>query len=169
VIPRDRERSADSGRSSGSDDDAARSGGSVGSLETPSPTDAALPEPRGWRTATARVLLGMACGALIAAIGPVLVLRPYLRDDRALDLVVRVVALDWRDFGEDAARERLAYELDRRGIGAWVGDDDCALTPGHPREVRCAWEVDLAVPGTDLAVPLAFASRAQLTDDGDVR
>jgi hypothetical protein len=97
------------------------------------------------------------------------VLFPYYRDDRALDTVVRVVALDWRDFGEPAARTRLEYELDHRGIGMWVEDRDCALSDGDVREVRCDWSIDVPVPGTRWSVPLAFSSRADLLPDGDVR
>ncbi|MEQ1567371.1 MAG: hypothetical protein ABMA64_17140 [Myxococcota bacterium] len=113
--------------------------------------------------------LGMASGVVTAGVVTGAVLFPYLRDDFALDRVVRVVALDWRDFGEDRARERLAYELDHARIGPWVGDQTCELRRGEPREVICAWEVDVMVPGTAWALPLQFGSRSRLTSAGDVR
>jgi hypothetical protein len=116
-----------------------------------------------------RVVLGMGSGVAVGSLVPAVLLYPYVRDDRALDLIVRVVALDWRDFGQETAQARLRYELDHARIGMWVGDDDCELAPGEIREVRCRWEVELVVPGTALAVPLAFASHAELTPDGDVR
>jgi hypothetical protein len=92
---------------------------------------------------------------------------PYYRDDRVLDKVVREVAMDWRDFGEERARARLEYELDRARIGLWVGDGDCELVrEGDLRRVRCAWRVDLAVPGTDRRLTLAFGSAVSLRPDG---
>jgi len=108
------------------------------------------------------VLVGLVAGAL---------LYPWVRDDVLLDRVVQGVALDWRDFGVDAARTRLQYELDRQAIGLQVADDDCALTeqPDGSREVRCDWGVALAVPGTRTHLPLEFSSTAVITPDGDLR
>lgn len=140
----------------------------------PSSADPEAPATEGqspgrWRVAAQRALLGVACGALLASAVPAAALFPYLRDDRSLDVVVRVVALDWRDFGADTARARLQYELDHRGIGMWVRDEDCRLEQdGDVREVACEWRVGLPVPGTALAIPLRFASRAVLTPAGDL-
>ncbi len=105
-----------------------------------------------------------ALAALVAA-----VVGPYVRDDIALDQTVRAVALDWRDFGEDRARERLLYELDHRAIGAQVGDDDCRLREeGDARVVRCAWRASIPIPGTAWAIPLRFGSAAAVAPDGDI-
>jgi hypothetical protein len=114
--------------------------------------------------------VGLAVGG-IAAIGlPLLVLGPYVSDDLRLDRVVRAVALDWRDFGEERARERLEYELDHQGIGAWVEDDDCVLvTAGEERSVTCAWGVALPVPWTELVLPVTFRSVATIDPSGDIR
>ncbi|MCB9684883.1 MAG: hypothetical protein H6738_15805 [Alphaproteobacteria bacterium] len=117
-----------------------------------------------------RLAIGVVIGALAAIALPVALVAPYVRDDWRLDRIVRVVALDWRDFGEQKARERLEFELDDQQIGMNVGDDDCLLlTEGGARQVRCEWAVVIPIPGTDLSVPLSFSSTAALTPDGALR
>ncbi|MEQ1505034.1 MAG: hypothetical protein ABMB14_22565 [Myxococcota bacterium] len=126
--------------------------------------------PRPWAMLLRRGLLGMGVGVGIAILLVAGWLYPYFRDDRALDRVVRVVALDWRDFGEEEARRRLEYELDHAGIGQWVADRDCALsTDRELRIVRCGWTVTADVPGAGVALPLSFASSAELGPDGSLR
>ena len=116
-----------------------------------------------------RVLLGMGAGALVALCVPAWLVFPYYRDDRALDRVVRVVALDWRDFGEQRARSRLEYELDGAGIGLWVRDEDCSLASERPeRQVACRWSVALEVPLVEVVVPLSFDSVVAIGPDGDL-
>lgn len=117
-------------------------------------------------------VVGVGLGVLLAAVMALTIalVGPWVRDDVVLDSVVQAVALDWRDFGRDAAIARLQYELDHRQIGLQVEDDDCALDEGpEGREVRCRWGVALAVPGTDAHVPLRFDSRALITPEGDLR
>lgn len=106
----------------------------------------------------------------LAAVGASVVAYPYVRDDLALDWVVRAVALDWRDFGRDAAVARLQYELDHQGVGMYVGDDNCDLDLGEDgsRRVTCAWGVELQVPMTELALPLAFESQAVVDSEGEL-
>lgn len=116
-----------------------------------------------------RVLFGMGAGALLALVVPVVLVFPYYRDDRALDRIVRIVALDWRDFGEARARSRLEYELDEAGIGLWVRDEDCTLASDGPeRQVGCRWSVPLVVPGVEVVVPLSFESVVAISPDGDL-
>lgn len=116
-----------------------------------------------------RALLGMLAGTALAVALPAGWLYPYLRDDRSLDLIVRVVALDWRDFGESRARSRLEYELDHAGIGGWVKDDDCRFErEAEDRIVRCGWGVELPVPWLDVVLPLSFASEARIDSEGDL-
>lgn len=155
----------------GPDEADARSAEDVSSAASRIHSDAADdPRPRPARPWVRRVAIGLSIGALAAALVPVLVVAPYVRDDLRLDRVVRVVALDWRDFGEEKARTRLEYELDRQGVGLAVGDDDCALVVVEEvRRVRCAWGVVIAIPGTDLTVPLSFGSVADLAPDGSLR
>ena len=117
--------------------------------------------------------IGLACAGGLGIVGIVIVVSafyPWVRDDVLLDQVVQAVALDWRDFGEDAAMARLQYELDHREIGMQVSDDDCALTeqPDGTREVACDWAVALVVPGTDAVYPLRFGSRAAVSPEGDL-
>lgn len=120
------------------------------------------------------VVMALATG--LAAAVCTAVLGPYVRDDLTLDHTVRAVALDWRDFGEEQARQRLLYELDHRRIGTWVADEDCALEAGDAvadaeppeRVVRCDWTADIAVPGADLVIPLRFRSSATVAPSGDI-
>lgn len=114
------------------------------------------------------VLLGMLAGVLLGTLVGAVVVGPYLWDDLAIDRIVRVVALDWRDFGETRARARLEFELDAQGIGMHVRDEDCALwteTDGT-RRVRCAWGVTLSIPWIERVIPLRFRSEVSLHRDG---
>ena len=114
-----------------------------------------------------RRAVGWLVVAVVLAV-PLLWLGPFVADDLALDRIVKVVALDWRDFGETRARERLQYEMDHHRIGLQVRDRDCQLeTVGAVRRVRCAWQVPVPVPVAAL-VPLAFSSEASILPDGDV-
>ncbi len=107
--------------------------------------------------------VALAAGVCAALIGP------FVLDDLALDRTVRAVALDWRDFGEDKAVERLQYELDHQGIGSQVADEDCALVDeSDERVVACTWTAEIAVPGADVAIPLGFRSRAHISASGDI-
>lgn len=136
--------------------------------ETPTPS-------RRWsfrvgRKVWKRAALGMLAGTMVAVALPVGWLYPYLRDDRALDLLVRIVALDWRDFGESRARWRLQYELDHAAIGGWVQDKDCVLVSEEQvRIVRCRWGVEVEVPGANVVLPLSFGSEARLDSSGELR
>lgn len=122
---------------------------------------------RRWLTRLLMVSLLVPVAAV--AVAAVLV-GPYYLDDQRLDGAVMAVALDWRDFGQGKARERLQYELDHRGIGFQIGDDACVFDEqGQTRIVRCAWDVDVAVPFTERRLPLAFESRAEIAPDGDLR
>lgn len=100
---------------------------------------------------------------------PGLQLLRFVLDDQALDEVVVAVLLDWRDFGEEEARERLALELDRRGLAARLPAQACTLRVGaDARSVACAWEVGVDVPLAG-RLPLAFSSEASLDGAGAVR
>lgn len=115
------------------------------------------------------VVVGLAFG--LAALVCAVVLGPYVRDDMALDWAVRAVALDWRDFGEEQALERLQFELDNQGIGPWVADEDCALAnleDDTARAVSCRWTAHIEVPGSDLVIPLHFESTATIAGGGDI-
>lgn len=129
--------------------------------------DAEEPEPRrpALRVGT---LLAVACGLLLLV--PAAMLGPYVLDDRKLDAIVKVVALDWRDFGEERARARLEVELDRRSVGSQVRDEDCRFDQeGDDKIVRCTWSVQVEILLLDRTVPLSFQSTARITGSGDMR
>lgn len=123
------------------------------------------------RAQAGRVVPGMIVGGLVAVIVLLWIVAPYLRDDWWMDRIVRIVALDWRDFGEERARSRLEYELDHRAIGMHVGDEDCTLraTAVGLRQVHCGWQVRLDVPALGLHVPLSFGSEVTITAEGDLQ
>lgn len=114
--------------------------------------------------ALAVVLVALLLGAVI--FGPMV---PYVVDDIRLDGIVRAVALDWRDFGEEGARERLQFELDDQGIDAAVQDESCKLESleDGSRQVICEWQVQAqALWGP---VPLSFVSRVTMDANGDLQ
>ena len=118
-----------------------------------------------WRR---RLVLALAA-VLIVVIGvPFAAVFPLFRDDRALDAVVVAVALDWRDFGEEAARQRLQFELDHHQINKAVRDESCSLTAddGGTRRVSCAWRVEVELPGVGWRTTLSFGSDAQIDPNG---
>ena len=113
-------------------------------------------------------LFAVACAMLLVV--PAVMLGPYVLDDRKLDAIVKVVALDWRDFGEERARGRLEVELDRRSVGNQVRDEDCRFEhEGEDRIVRCAWTVQVEVLLLEKTFPLSFQSSARITPSGDMR
>ncbi len=111
--------------------------------------------------------LGLAAVGFLAAALITLMWGP-LRDDRAMDEIVVAVALDWRDFGEARARERLQFALDQRGVTSRVADEDCqwTVTPDGGRRVACGWIVALGVPGQAPFARVPFGSEARLRPDG---
>lgn len=92
---------------------------------------------------------------------------PLFRDDYQLDQAVLAVALDWRDFGMDRARERLSLEFADRGIQQ-ARLADCRFDDAEVRSVSCEWGVEIALPG-ETALPLSFQSTASISADGDLR
>jgi hypothetical protein len=108
--------------------------------------------------------------ALVLLAAPGMKILPYVLDDFALDGIVRLAALDWRDFGESKGRERLTFEIDRGEIGAWVPDTACAFGEGEAgvRRISCAWHVDVWLPVLEQALPLDFSSEASISANGDV-
>jgi hypothetical protein len=113
-------------------------------------------------------LFAVGCGLLLLV--PAAILGPYVLDDRKVDAIVKVVALDWRDFGEEKARARLEVELDRRSVGSQVRDEDCELRKeGDDKIVRCAWKVDVEILALGRTVPLSFQSTARIEANGDLR
>ncbi|TVQ89619.1 MAG: hypothetical protein EA397_14690 [Deltaproteobacteria bacterium] len=123
---------------------------------------------RGWlRAAMQGAALGLA--VLVAGLGLTAgwIVGPPLIDDARMDWIVLAVVLDWRDFGDAAARQRLQYELDHQRINLSVSEEHCAfqLEPDGGREVRCDWEAHLELPLAG-AVSLPFSSHARLDHDG---
>ncbi len=128
------------------------------------------PPKRSWWRSALRVLLLLAVAIpVVPLIVVISLVAPYVIDDQKLDDIVAAVALDWRDFGREKAEERLKFEVDRRGLGAQIGDDTCMLeTTGGSLIVRCAWTVQVAFPFVKQPVPLSFSSRSEIKPDGDL-
>ncbi|MCB9681397.1 MAG: hypothetical protein H6733_07975 [Alphaproteobacteria bacterium] len=115
-----------------------------------------------------RIVLGLLLTGLAVAAVPAVRIAPLVEDDLALDRIVVAVVLDWRDFGEDKARERLQYELDLQHIGAQVDEGDCALAEDADgvKQVACAWEVQVSLPFSADPYTLSFASAARVDAHG---
>jgi len=119
-----------------------------------------------WRVAAA----GGVVAVVAILVGAAVPLAPLFRADMALDDLVRAVALDWRDFGQQRAEERLQLEMSQQGLERFVSVDDCVFEPTEAgRVVRCAWGTSLLVPVVRRRIPLRFASRALIAPDGDLR
>lgn len=118
-----------------------------------------------WRVA----LAGGVTAALALLFGAAVPFVPLLRADHALDQAVRAVALDWRDFGEERADERLRLELAQPPVTGRIGRDDCELLDGDTRVVRCAWRVVFRVPLVERRLHLDFGSEATVTPEGALR
>jgi hypothetical protein len=112
------------------------------------------------------LLVGVTLLGLVSV--PLATVLPLLRDDWALDRIVVAVALDWRDFGEDKARQRLQYELDHAGIGGQVSDEACTFgaEPDDVRAIACRWGVSVDLPLVTRRIPLAFESVARIDRRG---
>jgi hypothetical protein len=105
---------------------------------------------------------------LALLVGAAIPLAPLVRDDWALDAIVRAVALDLRDFGEARARERLRFEIAAQGLQDRLDAETCDLDVGAS-SVSCAWGVVLTFPVVERSVPLAFSSAARTTSTGDLQ
>lgn len=128
----------------------------------------AAPRPPGrW---LARLGVVLTASALAAGLMPAVAVFPYVRDDYRLDGIVRAAALDWRDFGEAKGRERLAFEIDRSGVGPWVSDAACGFEgTAEARRVACRWHVVVPLPVVGRPLPLDFVSEATIGAAGEVR
>lgn len=127
-----------------------------------------MEQPSKLRRALRWTGFGLLAVVVVLVAVPIIRVAPLFRDDRALDWIVVSVALDWRDFGEDVARQRLQYELDHQGVGAQVGDQDCGigLDDQGLRRVACAWSVVVELPWIEQRIPLTFESEARLDRNG---
>ncbi len=127
------------------------------------------PAGRNWRPVWFTLIGIGAATVLVPLLVATVVVGPYLRDDWRLDHIVRAVALDWRDFGEAKAKERLQFELDRQGVGPQIGDDTCKFTEADgARALSCVWQVQIGFPGAKTKIPLSFVSEATVRADGDL-
>ena len=113
--------------------------------------------------------------ALCSVFGTVIVgfcvpfISPFLTDWR-LDSEVLGVAMDWRDFGEDKAKSRLGFELQRQKLASHVHFEDCTFNTDadQKRTVTCAWTTEVVLPLIESKVPLSFSSVAIVSTNGDI-
>ena len=120
-----------------------------------------------WRRILGWIALGVGLIAVALGAGALALFYPLLHDDYQLDQAVLAVALDWRDFGEERARQRLQLEVAERAIQQ-PRVEDCVFVRDEELRVRCAWGVAIALPGGG-SLPLSFESRAVVTASGDLK
>lgn len=111
-----------------------------------------------WRHLRTGLVIGLLCGAgvLMAWV------FPLYWHHRLADKIVRVVVLDWRDFGLDTAEQRLSFELARTGLTKVLQSEDCTFFKSERGwTVECAWVAQISLPWTDVRVPLQFVSSGE--------
>jgi hypothetical protein len=113
---------------------------------------------------TAAFVTGIAGVAGAVLYGP-------LSQDAKLDKAVRHVAVVWHTEGDGAAGEQLRFEVARVSRHKTLTEEDCQRTSDDRgvRSVRCAWETRVAVPLSDLVVPLSFTSEVHISANGELR
>lgn len=115
------------------------------------------------RSRLRQAAVGLMLGAWVVALALIAVLLPPYLEDRALDRIVEVVALDWRDFGRTRADQRLQAELAASSLVEQGRSADCHLeVEGEGRTVSCRWQARLVVPGFGVDLGLPFGSVARL-------
>ena len=104
-----------------------------------------------WR-AGLLVTLGAMLFGFVTAFGAPFV-SPFVTDWR-LDSEVIGVAMDWRDFGEEKAKQRLAFELERQRLSSHVVYEDCtfSIEPQKGYVLSCLWDVVVVHQEDALAV-----------------
>ena len=104
---------------------------------------------------------------LALALSPLL--RP-IRDDWVLDGEVLGIAMDWRDFGEQKAQERLDWALSKRNLQHSIRNTDCVFETGASgeRTVKCLWTTEVVWPVLEWKLPMTFGSAAAIDVDGDL-
>lgn len=122
---------------------------------------------RGLRAALKGVVIGVCIVAAVASLAVVGLAGKPVLDDARLDWIVLAVVLDWRDFGHQAAQQRLQYELDHQQIDLAISENDCVfdLHPSGTREVRCEWQTPINLPFIGV-YHLPFSSVGRLSDSG---
>jgi len=113
---------------------------------------------------TAAFVTGVVAVAGVVLYGP-------LSQDAKLDKAVRHVAVVWHTEGDGAADEQLRFEVARVSRHKTLTEEDCLRASDEQgvRLVRCEWETRVAVPLSDLVVPLSFVSEVQISVDGELR
>ena len=113
---------------------------------------------------TVTLLVGALTGAVAILYSPV-------AQDIALDKAVHHVAVVWLAEGREAAQTQLDFELANVCQHQALAASDCVLEGGDggARTVRCDWDTRVAVPFSDLVIPLAFRSNVAIAENGDVR
>jgi hypothetical protein len=130
--------------------------------------DAPVPVSR-WRLGLRQALLGAVVMAVALCIGLAIPLAPLWIDDWKLDGVVRAVALDVRDFGEEKGWDRLRFELAAQGLEARLPEEQCSVGVADGAvTVACAWEVVIDVPVVQRRIPLRFRSVGFVDAGGDL-
>jgi len=116
--------------------------------------------------------LGMASTLVVASlVVAAVVLYPPIAQDLALDRSVRNVAVVWQTEGRDEALTQLDFELANVCHHLPLDASSCTLeeVEGGLRTVHCAWDTRVAVPFSDLVIPLAFMSQVQIAEDGELQ
>ena len=113
--------------------------------------------------------LGLVGFTLVAGLILYPLFRP-IRDDWVLDGELMAVALDWRDFGEDKAEQRLEWLLSHRHLQQSVNKEDCEFSRDEQTKkvVSCRWETEVVWPIVGWTLPMEFQSQAAIDPQGEL-
>ena len=121
-----------------------------------------------WRKSILWALMGLVAilSAAIVWVGALFYL-PF-RQDWAMDNIVAIVALDWRDFGRMKAEERFLFELEQQGLPGSM-ESFCHLREEPElRIVQCEWQETVVLPFVGTEVPLLFKSTSMIEAGGEL-
>ena len=115
--------------------------------------------------------VGLALAGFMLVVALILypLFRP-IRDDWVLDGELMAVALDWRDFGDDKAEQRLDWVLSHRHLQQSVNKEDCEFIRDEQTKkvVSCRWQTEVVWPIVSWTLPLEFQSEAAIDPQGEL-
>ncbi len=92
---------------------------------------------------------------------------PYYWDAVNMKEVVQNTAITYQDRGREKGLQRLTQELYQRDIPDYILENDCKLSSERQIfTVRCAWDIQVAWPFTEIYRTMSFDVEARRGPNG---